>query len=75
MTIDEMVERGKVAVEECGPDFWTMLAHNKTHDYESCYLCGSDIASYATDVDLHEDWCPTVIARRVLNLPTNREPE
>jgi len=73
MTISALVVRARLAVKECGPEFWLELARNKSCDYESCYLCGCDI-EFMGGNDSHEDWCPTLIARRVLGLPLQREP-
>lgn len=75
MTINELVERARTVVDqEVGPDFWLELAKNKSHDFESCYLCGCDIESMGED-DAHDEWCPTLIARRVLGLNLKRSPE
>lgn len=74
VTIAEIVERGREAAIDCGPSCWLELAKNKSLDHESCYLCGCDIEFMGGDDD-HEDWCPTVIARRVLGLHPQKEPQ
>ena len=74
MTLDEMVLSARVAALECGPKFWLDLAKNKSCDHESCYLCGCDIEYMGGD-DSHENWCPTLIARRVLGISLKRPPK
>ena len=75
MTIGELIERARTVMEqEVGRDFWLDLARNKSCDYESCYLCGCDIDSLGTGIDMHEGWCPTLIARRVLGLNVKKPP-
>lgn len=50
-----------------------LATHHFSRDYESCDYCGCDAGGGMSPwQECHDDWCPTVIARKALGVPLNQ---